>query len=155
MNAFTQPATDRVRLRRGVNGANYAPRSIMDVCVTVTMLDGLIVGTSPFHNSLNYRGVVVRGTARPGRGRLAALRLISDHLVATATVGRGTNSAVISTRGGRGPEPGGGGGWRWCWSALTGPSRARCGTPRCVSDTALGNLVLIRLRLWRTDPRRC
>ncbi|MEJ7722143.1 MAG: pyridoxamine 5'-phosphate oxidase family protein [Ilumatobacteraceae bacterium] len=34
------------------------------VCVTVTVLDGLIVGRSPFHNSMRYRSAVVRGEAR-------------------------------------------------------------------------------------------
>jgi uncharacterized protein len=57
-----------------------------DICVTVTVLDGLIVGRSAFHNSMNYRGVVVRGVARrvddPVEHR-RALQLISDHVVPT------------------------------------------------------------------------
>src|SRR5262245_40793781 len=35
-----------------------------DVCVTVTIVDAIVVGRTPFHNSMNYRSVVVRGTAR-------------------------------------------------------------------------------------------
>jgi nitroimidazol reductase NimA-like FMN-containing flavoprotein (pyridoxamine 5'-phosphate oxidase superfamily) len=34
------------------------------VCVTVTLLDGLVVSRSAFHHSMNYRSVVVFGTAR-------------------------------------------------------------------------------------------
>jgi len=35
----------------------------LEVCVTVTLLDGLILARSAFHHSLNYRSVVVHGTA--------------------------------------------------------------------------------------------
>lgn len=55
----------------------------VDVCVTVTIVDGLVVARTPFHNSMNYRSVVVRGTARaivdPDAKR-AALRTINDHV---------------------------------------------------------------------------
>ncbi|MGA9279449.1 pyridoxamine 5'-phosphate oxidase family protein [Ilumatobacter sp.] len=55
----------------------------VDVCVTVTIVDGLVVARTPFHNSMNYRSVVIRGTATaiddPDE-RLAALRVINDHI---------------------------------------------------------------------------
>ncbi|WP_171163056.1 pyridoxamine 5'-phosphate oxidase family protein [Streptomyces sp. I05A-00742] len=35
------------------------------VCLTVTHVDGLVLARSAFHHSLNYRSVVVHGTARP------------------------------------------------------------------------------------------
>jgi nitroimidazol reductase NimA-like FMN-containing flavoprotein (pyridoxamine 5'-phosphate oxidase superfamily) len=75
------------------SAANAALRAAAgcDVCVTVTIVDGLVVGRSPFHNSMNYRGVVVRGTARLVDTRdehLDALRLVSDHVVATWDSGR-------------------------------------------------------------------
>ena len=46
--------------------ANAALRAAVgqDICVTVTIVDGIVVGRCPFHNSMNYRGVVVRGMAR-------------------------------------------------------------------------------------------
>jgi nitroimidazol reductase NimA-like FMN-containing flavoprotein (pyridoxamine 5'-phosphate oxidase superfamily) len=54
------------------------------VCVTVTELDGLVAGRSPFHHSMNYRSAVVIGTARlvddPDE-RTHALDLIVDHMV--------------------------------------------------------------------------
>ena len=55
-----------------------------EVCVTVTHLDGLVMARTPFHNSMNYRSVVVRGRARRIRDdqrRLYALKLITDHVV--------------------------------------------------------------------------
>jgi uncharacterized protein len=54
------------------------------VCVTVTLLDGLILARSAFHHSMNYRSVVVLGTAvevtDPGE-RLAVLEAIVNHVV--------------------------------------------------------------------------
>ena len=53
------------------------------VCVTVTLLDGLVVARSLFHSSMNYRSVVILGTARPVTGReekLRALRAVSEQI---------------------------------------------------------------------------
>ena len=36
----------------------------VDVCVTVTIVDGLVLARSAFHHSMNYRSVVVLGRAR-------------------------------------------------------------------------------------------
>src|SRR3954451_16096583 len=36
----------------------------VDVCVTVTLLDGLVLARSAFHHSMNYRSVVVLGKGR-------------------------------------------------------------------------------------------
>ena len=55
-----------------------------EICVTVTHLDGLVMARSPFHNSMNYRSVVVRGRGRrirDGQRKLKALILITDHVV--------------------------------------------------------------------------
>jgi nitroimidazol reductase NimA-like FMN-containing flavoprotein (pyridoxamine 5'-phosphate oxidase superfamily) len=35
----------------------------LEVCVTVTLVDGLVLARSAFHHSINYRSVVVHGTA--------------------------------------------------------------------------------------------
>jgi hypothetical protein len=35
----------------------------ISVCVTVTLLDGLVLARSAFHHSMNYRSVLVLGTA--------------------------------------------------------------------------------------------
>ena len=54
-------------------------------CVTVTLVDGLVLARSAFHHSMNYRSVVAFGTAReiedPDR-KTHALRVVSDHLIA-------------------------------------------------------------------------
>jgi hypothetical protein len=54
------------------------------VCVTVTLLDGLVLARSAFHHSMNYRSVVVFGTATPVADldeRRAALDVLVDHIV--------------------------------------------------------------------------
>jgi uncharacterized protein len=38
-------------------------RQGIEVCLTVTLLDGLVLARSAFHHSMNYRSVVVFGTA--------------------------------------------------------------------------------------------
>jgi nitroimidazol reductase NimA-like FMN-containing flavoprotein (pyridoxamine 5'-phosphate oxidase superfamily) len=52
-------------------------------CVTVTLLDGLVLARSGFHHSMNYRSVVVLGRAAeivdPG-GKRAALDAIVEHV---------------------------------------------------------------------------
>ena len=57
-----------------------------EICVTVTHLDGLVMARTPFHNSMNYRCVVVRGRARridDPADKERALRLVTDHIVAS------------------------------------------------------------------------
>jgi len=54
------------------------------VCVTVTLLDGLVVARSAFHSSMNYRSVVLLGTAREELdpvAKRAALDALTDHLL--------------------------------------------------------------------------
>jgi nitroimidazol reductase NimA-like FMN-containing flavoprotein (pyridoxamine 5'-phosphate oxidase superfamily) len=54
------------------------------VCLTVTLIDGLILARSSFHNSVNYRSVVVLGTAHAVQSdeeRLHGLEVITEHLV--------------------------------------------------------------------------
>jgi nitroimidazol reductase NimA-like FMN-containing flavoprotein (pyridoxamine 5'-phosphate oxidase superfamily) len=57
---------DEVLYLHGSTGARamHAARgSGLEVCVTVTLLDGLVLARSAFHHSVNYRSVVVHGTA--------------------------------------------------------------------------------------------
>lgn len=44
-------------------GSIRRSQSGLDVCVTVTLLDGLVMARSSFHHSVNYRSVVIIGTA--------------------------------------------------------------------------------------------
>ncbi|WP_055699867.1 MULTISPECIES: pyridoxamine 5'-phosphate oxidase family protein [Streptomyces] len=56
----------------------------LPVCVTVTHVDGLVLARSAFHHSINYRSVVVHGTAHqvtdPEEKRVALDALV-DHVV--------------------------------------------------------------------------
>jgi nitroimidazol reductase NimA-like FMN-containing flavoprotein (pyridoxamine 5'-phosphate oxidase superfamily) len=54
------------------------------VCITVTLLDGLVLARSIFNHSMNYRSVVILGTAQEISDReekLAALRAMSEHIL--------------------------------------------------------------------------
>jgi len=65
------------RMLRSVSGG-------CDVCLTVTILDGLVLARSAFHHSANYRSVVVFGRAlrvSDRTGKLTALRAFSEHVV--------------------------------------------------------------------------
>jgi nitroimidazol reductase NimA-like FMN-containing flavoprotein (pyridoxamine 5'-phosphate oxidase superfamily) len=56
----------------------------VEVCVTVTLLDGLVLARSGFHHSMNYRSVVVLGKARlvsDPQEKLEALRAFTNHVV--------------------------------------------------------------------------
>ena len=54
-------------------------------CVTVTLVDGLVLARSAFDHSMNYRSVVAFGKARKiadAEQRIRSLRVISEHLIA-------------------------------------------------------------------------
>lgn len=56
----------------------------IDVCITVTLLDGLVLARSAFHHSMNYRSVVIFGRASVIEDReekLAALVAFSEHVI--------------------------------------------------------------------------
>jgi uncharacterized protein len=54
-------------------------------CVTVTLVDGLVLSRCAFDHSMNYRSVVAFGTARKvvdPEQKIKSLRVISEHLIA-------------------------------------------------------------------------
>ena len=56
----------------------------VDICVTVTLVDGFVLARSSFHHSLNYRSVVVLGRAveeKDPAAKAAALNAFVDHVV--------------------------------------------------------------------------
>jgi nitroimidazol reductase NimA-like FMN-containing flavoprotein (pyridoxamine 5'-phosphate oxidase superfamily) len=73
---YLHGATGNRMLRHLAQGA--------DVCVTVTLLDALVLARSAFHHSMNYRSVMLFGTARrvedDDEKRLATVALL-DHIV--------------------------------------------------------------------------
>ena len=59
-------------------------REGVPACVTVTLLDGLVIARSAFHHSMNYRSVVVFGAAREVSDvdeKARALTAIVEHVV--------------------------------------------------------------------------
>lgn len=90
-----------------------------DICVTVTLVDGLVCARSVFHNSMNYRSAVVFGTGRlvtDAAERLAAIAAITEHLIpgrwensrkptkkelaATSVIALSLDEASVKVRGG-------------------------------------------------------
>ncbi len=56
----------------------------VEVCVTVTLLDGLVLARSAFHHSMNYRSVVVFGRAEvveDAAEKIAALKAFTEHVI--------------------------------------------------------------------------
>jgi nitroimidazol reductase NimA-like FMN-containing flavoprotein (pyridoxamine 5'-phosphate oxidase superfamily) len=56
----------------------------VQVCVTVTLVDGIVMARSGFHSSMNYRSAVILGRAMPVEARdekLAALRAFSERVM--------------------------------------------------------------------------
>jgi hypothetical protein len=56
----------------------------VEVCVTVTLLDGLVLARSAFHHSMNYRSVVVFGQAmlvEAAEEKLEALKAFTEHVM--------------------------------------------------------------------------
>ncbi len=65
------------RMMRSLSGG-------IDVCVTVTLLDGLVLARSAFHHSVNYRSVVIFGKAKlieDEQEKLEALYAFTEHIV--------------------------------------------------------------------------
>ncbi|MEV4919583.1 pyridoxamine 5'-phosphate oxidase family protein [Streptomyces tirandamycinicus] len=69
----------------------------LDVCLTVTHVDGLVLARSAFHHSINYRSVVVHGTAyqvTDPEEKRTALDALVDHVVP----GRSADSRPASAK---------------------------------------------------------
>lgn len=57
----------------------------LEICLTVTLVDGLVLARSAFHTSINYRSVVVFGRARQVTDvieKWQALRSFTNHVIA-------------------------------------------------------------------------
>jgi uncharacterized protein len=79
---------DRERLYLHGSAASRMLRDLetgIPVCVTVTLVDGLVLSRSAFDHSMNYRSIVAFGNARKiadPEQKVNALRVISEHLIA-------------------------------------------------------------------------
>src|SRR5262249_50001240 len=69
------------------SAASRTVRSVgggIPLCVTVTLVDGLVLARSAFHHSINYRSVVILGAAtvvESAEEKMAALRAFTEHVV--------------------------------------------------------------------------
>ena len=74
---------NEILVHGGVANAMLRAGTAIDVCITVTIIDGLVVARTPLHNSMNYRSVVIRGTATKipePEEQMKALKVINDHI---------------------------------------------------------------------------
>jgi nitroimidazol reductase NimA-like FMN-containing flavoprotein (pyridoxamine 5'-phosphate oxidase superfamily) len=87
---------DEILIHGSIANAILRAGKSVDVCVTVTIVDGLVVARTPLHNSMNYRSVVIRGEAtritEPGEHQ-ACLKLINDHIAPIWDTARPPNEA--------------------------------------------------------------
>lgn len=87
---FVMPtAYARMGDRIYIHGANASRmlKSLMagiDMCLTVTLLDGLVLARSAYHHSMNYRSVVVFGKAQvvtEPTEKMTALKAFTEHVM--------------------------------------------------------------------------
>ena len=74
---------DTLYLHGSVANRSLAAAAGRPVCVTVTLVDGIVLARAIFHHSINYRSAVIFGTARvidndPERRR--GLRAVVEHM---------------------------------------------------------------------------
>ena len=81
---------DELFLHGAVANAALRAAEGVDSCATVTIVDGLVIARAPFHNTMRYRSVVVRGVPRrlEGADKVAALKAVTDHVVPNWNTGR-------------------------------------------------------------------
>lgn len=88
---FVLPTTharldDRLYIHGSVGGRMLRTlRRGAPICVTVTLIDGLVLARSAFHHSMNYRSVVILGGAREVEDETEKRRAFSalvDHVLA-------------------------------------------------------------------------
>lgn len=90
---------DVLYLHGAVGNAMLRASAGAEVCVTVTLLDGLVLARSAFHHSMNYRSVVLLGTAAKVDDdveKRQAFETIVEHVLPGRTqVARAANDAEL------------------------------------------------------------
>ena len=86
----------------GSSGSRLGLRPGMPVCITVTLLDGIVLARAAFHHSFNYRSVIVLGRTRLVTDRNEkdeALSALVEHIVPgrTADVRPGSSRELAAT----------------------------------------------------------
>lgn len=92
---------DRLLLHGAVaNPVLKAAGAGAELTVTVTLVDGLVLARSTFHHSVNYRSVVIYGTAAeitdPAAKERALARIVEHMLPGRTTQARGPNRAELA-----------------------------------------------------------
>ncbi len=92
---------DVLYLHGAVGNAMLRASAGAEVCVTVTLLDGLVLARSAFHHSMNYRSVVLLGTATKVEDEAEkrhAFDTIVEHVLPGRTeVARAANDSELRT----------------------------------------------------------
>ncbi len=154
----------------GARALRTAADGGLDVCVTVTLTDGLVLARSAFHHSVDYRAVVVHGTAllvtdtdEKSRvlealveaivpGRSAGTRAPSaKELAATAVLRLPLEEVSLKARTG-GPHDDEEDLGLPHWAGVL-PLRTVPGEPVPADDLAPGLPVPEHVRLWRRGPQ--
>jgi nitroimidazol reductase NimA-like FMN-containing flavoprotein (pyridoxamine 5'-phosphate oxidase superfamily) len=90
---------DHLYLHGAVGNALLRAGDGVDVCVTVTLLDGLVLARSAFHHSMNYRCVVLYGTATrvddPDEKRAAFDAIVDQSLPGRSAEARPASPAEV------------------------------------------------------------
>ncbi|MEO6629833.1 MAG: pyridoxamine 5'-phosphate oxidase family protein [Aquihabitans sp.] len=90
---------DMLYLHGAVGNAMLRAGTDAEVCVTFTLLDGLVLARSAFHHSMNYRSAVVVGTAskvlEPAEKREAFDAIVEHVLPGRSRVARPSNDAEL------------------------------------------------------------
>jgi nitroimidazol reductase NimA-like FMN-containing flavoprotein (pyridoxamine 5'-phosphate oxidase superfamily) len=90
---------DVLYLHGAVGNAMLRASADAEVCVTVTLLDGLVLARSAFHHSMNYRSVVLLGVATKvtdDAEKRRAFDAIVDHVLAgRSQVARPSNESEL------------------------------------------------------------
>jgi nitroimidazol reductase NimA-like FMN-containing flavoprotein (pyridoxamine 5'-phosphate oxidase superfamily) len=90
---------DRLYLHGAVGNAMLRASSGAQVCVTITLLDGLVLARSAFHHSMNYRSVVLLGEAtkvEDEEEKRRAFDTIVEHVLAGRTqTARGASESEL------------------------------------------------------------
>lgn len=90
---------DQLYLHGAVGNAMLRAAIGAEVCVEITLLDGLVLARSAFHHSMNFRSVVLIGTGtkvEDPQEKAAALDAIVDHVLpGRSQTARRTNDAEL------------------------------------------------------------
>jgi hypothetical protein len=94
---------DVLYLHGAAGNASLKGSQGMEVCVTVTLVDGLVLARAAFHHSINFRSVTIYGTATEvtdEHEKLRALDAVVEHIVPGrgADARRPTDSELRATR---------------------------------------------------------